>query len=136
MNKMAVAPEFAHFIDDWHFSPVLDTGDFVFLSGVTGVHPDGRVSPDPETQFRDAFNFVAANLAAVGLGLRHIAELTSYHVGLRRHLGGFIHVKDEMIRPHYPAWTAVGVSELISDGTLVELRVIARRHREPGDIAK
>jgi enamine deaminase RidA (YjgF/YER057c/UK114 family) len=27
----------------------------------------------------------------------------------------------------YPAWTAIGVTELITDGTLLEIRVIAKR---------
>ena len=39
----------------------------------------------------------------------------------------FINVKDEFVKQLYPAWTAVGVHELISDGSLVEIRVIAKR---------
>jgi enamine deaminase RidA (YjgF/YER057c/UK114 family) len=27
----------------------------------------------------------------------------------------------------YPAWTAIGVTELITEGTLLEIRVIAKR---------
>ena len=29
--------------------------------------------------------------------------MTTYHVGLRKHLASFIKVKDEHIRPPYPA---------------------------------
>jgi enamine deaminase RidA (YjgF/YER057c/UK114 family) len=105
----------------------LDTGDFVFLSGITGARPDLSVSLEPEEQFRDAFRFVQANLAAAGIDLSHVVEITSYHVGLRKHLDTFIKVKDEFIVEPYPAWTAVGVSELITAGTLVEIRAIARR---------
>jgi enamine deaminase RidA (YjgF/YER057c/UK114 family) len=36
-------------------------------------------------------------------------------------------VKDEFISPPYPAWTAIGVSELITEGVLIEIRVIAKR---------
>jgi hypothetical protein len=28
------------FVRDWHLALVLDTGDFVFLSGITGARPD------------------------------------------------------------------------------------------------
>jgi enamine deaminase RidA (YjgF/YER057c/UK114 family) len=61
------------------------------------------------------------------MDLSHVVEMTSYHVGLRKHLDTFIKVKDEFIVEPYPAWTAVGVGELITAGTLVEIRVIARR---------
>lgn len=127
MKKMLAAPEFSHFADDWHLAPVFDTGEFVFLSGITGAHPDLAVSADPETQFRDAFKFVTANLHAAGLGLEHIVEMTTYHVDLRRHLNIFIKVKDEFIKKPYPAWSAIGTTELITEGTLIEIRVIAKR---------
>jgi len=53
--------------------------------------------------------------------------MTTYHVGLREHLDTFIKVKDEFISEPYPAWTAIGVTELITLGTLIEVRVIAKR---------
>jgi enamine deaminase RidA (YjgF/YER057c/UK114 family) len=107
VKRTVAAPEFANYPGDWHMSPVLDTGEFVFLSGQTGCRPDGTVDTDPERQFREAFEFLNANL--------------------RKHLTAFIRAKDEYIFPPYPAWTAIGVTELITEGTLVEMRVIARR---------
>lgn len=127
MKQTFAAPQFAHYPQDWHFSPVLLSGDFAFLSGQTGTRPDGTVSSDPERQFHDAFVFLAANLSAAGLTFDDVAEMTTYHVGLRQHLETFIKVKDDHIRPPYPAWTAIGVNELITPGTLIEIRVIARR---------
>jgi enamine deaminase RidA (YjgF/YER057c/UK114 family) len=127
MKQSTAAPEFAHYPDEWHFSPVLLSGDFAFLSGQTGTHPDGTVSVDPEQQFRDAFRFLKANLAAAGLTFDDVVEMTTYHVDLRRHLTLFTKAKDEHVKAPYPAWTAIGVSELITAGTLIEIRVIARR---------
>ena len=127
MKQTIAAPEFAHYTDEWHFSPVLVSGDFAFLSGQTGTRPDGTVSPDPEQQFRDAFSFLAANLSAAGLNFDDVVEMTTYHVDLRKHLAHFVKVKDEHIQAPYPAWTAIGVTELITKGTLVEVRIIARR---------
>jgi enamine deaminase RidA (YjgF/YER057c/UK114 family) len=126
VKRTVAASEFAHYAKDWHISPVVDTGDFAFLSGQTGCRPDGTVSPDPERQFRDAFAFLDANLAAAGLAFGDIVEMTTYHVNLRRHLPTFVKVKDERIFAPYPAWTAIGVTELITEGTLIEIRVIAR----------
>lgn len=127
MKKTFSAAAFAHYESAWHFSPVLDTGDFLFVSGVTGTHPDGSLAEDPEAQFRDAFEFLQAHLAAAGLGFDAVVELTSYHVELRRYLAAFQRVKDDYIAAPYPAWTAIGVSELITENALTELRVIAHR---------
>lgn len=127
MKKVTAARQFAHYPSEWHLSPVVDTGDFLFLSGQTGCRPDGTVSPDAETQFRDAFGFVAANLAAADTSFADVVEMTTYHVNLREHLAVFAKVKDEYVRLPYPAWSAIGVTELITEGTLVEIRVIARR---------
>jgi enamine deaminase RidA (YjgF/YER057c/UK114 family) len=127
MKRTIAAPDFAHYPKDWHLSPVLDTGDFVFISGQTGCRPDTTVSPHPEQQFRDAFDFLKANLAAAELTFDDIVEMTTYHVDLRKHLSVFIKVKDEHVFAPYPAWTAIGVAELIAEGTLLEIQIVARR---------
>ena len=127
MKKTLSAPAFAHYPNDWHLSPVLDTGDFVFFSGVTGTRADGTVAPDPETQIRDTFAFLKSNLEVAGLTFDDVVEMTTYHVDLRHHLPAFVRVKDEHISEPYPAWTAIGVTELITEGTIIEIRVIARR---------
>jgi enamine deaminase RidA (YjgF/YER057c/UK114 family) len=127
MKRAISPPEFAHYTDEWHFSPLVDTGDFVFISGITSCRPDNTVADDPETQFRDAFHFVRLHLNAANLSFDEIVEMTTYHVALRRHLPAFMKVKDEHIAAPFPAWTAIGVSELITEGTLIEIRIIARR---------
>lgn len=127
MHKAIVTPEFANYPRDWHLSPGLDTGDFVFFSGITGTRSDLSIAADPETQFREAFRILQSNLVQAGLTARDVVEITTYHVGLRRHFSTFIKVKDEFFAAPYPAWTAVGVSELITDGALAEIRAIARR---------
>jgi enamine deaminase RidA (YjgF/YER057c/UK114 family) len=127
MKKVIVTQEFAHFINDWHLSPGIDDGEYVFFSGVTGTRPDLTVSSDPETQFRDTFQFLKDNLAQAELDFDDIVEMTTYHVGLREHFARFAKVKDEFVSYPYPAWTAIGVSELITEGTLLEIRVIAKR---------
>ncbi len=129
MKDVIVTPAFSHFPGDWHLSPGLDTGDFVFFSGVTGTGPDLTLADDPEAQFRDTFRFLQANLEQASLGFGDVVEMTTYHVGLRQHLEAFTKVKDEFIGQPYPAWSAIGVSELITEGTLIEIRVIAKRSK-------
>jgi enamine deaminase RidA (YjgF/YER057c/UK114 family) len=127
MRKIVVAADFPNYPRDWHFSPALDTGTLVFFSGITGVGSDGTLAAEPSAQFRDAFRFVQMHLEAAGLRLEDIVDLTTYHVELRKHLPAFVMVKDEFIKEPYPAWTAVGVSELITPGTLLEIRIVAQR---------
>jgi enamine deaminase RidA (YjgF/YER057c/UK114 family) len=54
-------------------------------------------------------------------------EITTYHVGLKQNLNAFMNAKNEFIAGPYPAWKAIGVSELITEGALVEIRAIAKR---------
>lgn len=130
MRKTFSAPAFSHFHDQWHLSPGLDTGEFVFFSGVTGCRPDGTVASDPEEQFKDAFSFLAKTLAAGNLLWENVVEMTTYHVDLRKHLEAFTKVKDAFIHAPYPAWSCIGTTELITEGTLVEIRVICQRREE------
>lgn len=93
----------------------------LYLSGVTGTTVDGEVSSDPGEQFEQAFVRLSQYLAA----LSAIVELTTYHVSLREHLDASRAVKDRHIGKPYPVWSAIGVSELITPGALVEVRVTA-----------
>lgn len=114
------------FYDQFHFAPGVKDGDRLFCSGQIGIGPDGRAPEDPEAQFDLAFQGVAAVLREAGVAFAEIVEMTTYHVGLREHIATFSKVKDRYIEKPYPAWSAIGVSELAFPGALVEIRVIAR----------
>ncbi len=127
MKKTIVPKQFSHYYNDWHFAPAVEVDKFVFFSGVTGTRPDRSISSDPETQFRDAFETVLLYLAEAGLSFNDVVDMTTYHVGLRKHLEIFKKVKDEFVKEPYPTWTAIGVAELITKAALVEIRVVACR---------
>jgi enamine deaminase RidA (YjgF/YER057c/UK114 family) len=80
---------------------------------------------DPEAQFATAFAALREVLRHAGADLADIVELTSYHVDISRHIETFMTVKDRYLTEPYPAWTAIGVSELVVPGGLVEIRAIA-----------
>lgn len=130
MKKVFASPRQAHYPSQWHMSPVVESGGFIFFSGVTGAD-EGNLSPDPEIQFRAAFGCLEENLEAAGLSFASVVEMTTYHVDLQKHVNTFIKVKDEFIFEPYPAWTAIGVSDFWYHGTLVEIRVIATRVSPP-----
>ncbi len=127
LDKKVIVPEdLAGKYENWHFSPAVESGGFVFVSGCTGTKLDGTISKSAEVQIRQAFMTVEKSLLEARLTFLNVIEITTYHVGLRRHLDKFKSVKDEFIKEPYPAWTAVGVSELAVEGAVIEIRVTAR----------
>ena len=65
-------------------------------------------------------------LSAGGASFADVTEMTTFHVGLQAHLAAFMAVKDRYMHEPYPAWTAIGITELAIPGGLVEIRVTAR----------
>ena len=113
--------------DQFHFAPAVRVGRNVFCSGQVGAGADGKLDPDPAVQIACAFVNVRTVLEKMGGSLEDVVEMTSFHFGLNEHIGVFMQVKDGYIKKDYPAWTAIGVSELAFPGALVEIRVRALR---------
>ncbi len=125
--ETVVPPSMKAYYENFHFAPAVIDGDAIRCSGVIGVSADGKCSENSETQFTDAFEGVKTVLEAAGASLADVVEITTFHVGLNKHLADFMKVKDRFIAEPYPAWTAIGVVELASPGGLVEIRVNARK---------
>ena len=106
-------------------SPGIVSGDYVFLSGVTGSFPDGSMPENAEDQIRSAFNKVGSVLAEAGLSHDAIVEMTTYHVGIHDHFDLFNEIRCEYVSDPFPAWTAVEVAALRRAGAIVEIRAIA-----------
>lgn len=112
--------------ETYHFAPAVIDGDHLRCSGMIGFRPDLSVPEDPTAQFTLAFENLRGMLAEAGLTFANVTEMTTYHVGLRAQMQAFTAVKDKFMSAPYPAWTAVGISELASPGALVEIQVTAR----------
>jgi enamine deaminase RidA (YjgF/YER057c/UK114 family) len=107
------------------YSPGLRVGNTIHVSGHIGRTPDGELPADPETQIRQAFENVAHTLGEAGATWADVVEVTTYHVGLRQHADALVSVHHEFVQEPYPAWTAVGVTELYSPEAIVEVSVTA-----------
>ena len=103
----------------FHFAPAVKVGDTVYCSGVIGG------GDDPAEQFASAFESLANVLETAGCTMADIAELTTYHVNMSEHLATFMAARDAVISEPYPAWTAIGVSELAMPNGLVEIQATA-----------
>ena len=112
--------------DRFHFSQAVRSDELLLCSGQIGTAPGGGVPTVLEDEFRNAFNAVGRVLEAAGLSFHDIVEYTTYHVGLHDTLATFMKVRDEFIHAPWPAWTAIGISELAVPGAHLEIRVTAR----------
>lgn len=126
MRRNVIVPEAdRHTYETFHFAPAVRHGALLLCSGQLGLDVGGAVPGDPAEEFRLAWRAVGRILEAAGAGFDDVLELTTFHVGLRDHLQTFLGVRDEFLRAPWPAWTAIGVSELAVPGARVEIKVTA-----------
>lgn len=112
--------------DNWHFAQAVRTRDLLLCSGQIGTEADLSVPSEFLDEARNAWAAVGTVLQAAGLGFEDIVEYTTYHVGLQASLPDFMKARDEVLAEPWPAWTAIGVSELAIPGARLEIRVTAR----------
>ena len=103
----------------FHFAPAYRVGDTVYVSGIIGA------GDDPAEQFADAFTQLANVLEAAGSSIENVVEMTSFHVDMGSHLGAFMAARDAAMREPWPAWTAIGCTELAMPNGLAEVKVTA-----------
>ncbi|MFK7896708.1 MAG: RidA family protein [Myxococcota bacterium] len=111
-----------------HFAPAVRSGDMLYLSGVIGALAEGEEAGDAAyaAGTHRAFKQIEVVLGEAGAKFEDIVSMTSFHVGMGKHLGALAAVKDEYLPEPYPAWTVIGVSELFDPRGFVEIQVIAR----------
>ena len=112
--------------DNFHFSEATISNGFLLCSGVIGTGDKGNLPEDISQEFRNAWVGIGKILAKCDLGYDDIVEYTSYHVDLQANIGDFMSVRDEFLSEPWPAWTAIGITELAVPGAHVEIRVTAK----------
>ncbi len=127
MSLERVVTESGKFMyDRIHFADGTKSHGHIFCSGAIGQDARGKIPEDIIEEFRNAWKKIGVLLEEAGSGLDHIVEFTSYHVGLQAHMADFMTVKDEYVKEPWPAWTAIGITELAAPDAHVEIKVIAR----------
>jgi len=112
--------------DNYHFSEATRSNGFLLCSGVIGTGEGGKPPEDIRAEFRNAWVGIGRLLAECNIGYDDIVEYTSYHVGLQANIEDFMAVRDEFLSEPWPAWTAIGITELAIPGARVEIRVTAK----------
>ncbi|MFO8049882.1 MAG: RidA family protein [Desulfosudaceae bacterium] len=106
------------------FSQAVRAGNMVWVSGQVGIDETGQAAEDLEAQARAAFSNLKHVLEEAGASMEDIVEVVSYHTTMKG-IGKFLKVKAEFIPSDFPAWTAVGISELVMPELLCEIRATA-----------
>ncbi|MBW2408783.1 MAG: RidA family protein [Deltaproteobacteria bacterium] len=106
------------------FSQAVRAGNTIWVSGQVGMDATGMAGDGIEEQARLAFQNLQHVLEAAGSSLDDIVEMVSFHTSMNG-IRDFGKVKAEFITQDYPAWTAVGVTELALPQLLVEIKATA-----------
>lgn len=117
-------PGTEEFYNTWHFSQAVQVGDTVWVAGQLGIGPDGHPGATIAEQTRFAFQNLVRVLETAGATVADIVDLTTYHIAMDD-LPTVAAVKSEFIRQDFPAWTAVGVTQLALPEMLIEVKATA-----------
>ncbi len=109
---------------NFHFASAVRSSGLLLCSGQIGAGADG-IPDSAEEEFQNAWKAIGKVLEEAGLTYDDILEYTSYHVNMHDDLGTFMKVRDKFISEPWPAWTAIGITELAIPGARVEIRVTA-----------
>ena len=112
--------------DQMHFSEAIKSDGFLFCSGIIGVDSRGKLPDSLEEEFHNVFKKAGELLAQAGASYADIVECTTYHVNFKGHISEFSKIRDEYLGEPWPAWTAIGITELLVPGAHVEVRITAR----------
>jgi enamine deaminase RidA (YjgF/YER057c/UK114 family) len=123
--EVVIPPGSEKTYERFHFAPAVRVGDTLYCSGVIGAE-GARVPEAAADEFTRAFQALADVLAAAGGSIDDVVEMTSFHVDMSQHLGAFVAAKDAVISEPYPAWTAIGCTELAVPGARVEIKATAQ----------
>ena len=126
MKRLLVNPKQTEAVyDRFHFSQANRVGDIIWVSGQVGIDDAMVPASGMAAQARLAFEGLQRTLRAAGAELEDVVELTTFHIDLRGELRDFSKVKDDFFPRNYPAWTAVGVTQLALPELRVEIRAVA-----------
>ncbi len=121
---MSTEPELLALQEQNGFADAVITGDDVILSGViTELQED---ETDLTVAYSRTFEAIGKTLGRAGASWDDVVDITTFHTDLPSQLPAFVAVKKRFIGLPHPAWTAIGISRLVSDGGLTETRVRAK----------
>jgi enamine deaminase RidA (YjgF/YER057c/UK114 family) len=109
---------------DWGFSDAIVTGDTIYLSGVVAGVREGET--DLRLGYTRAFERIGEILKNAGATWDDVVDITTFHTDLTTQMPAIVAVKQNYVKPPYPAWTAIQVSRLIPTNGITEIKIVAK----------
>ena len=113
------------FQERYGYAESVTAGDTVYFSGVVAGVAPGETSLVPA--YERAFARLDSILARAGVTWADIVDITSFHTDVKTQLDAMATVKNRYVKTPFPAWTAIGVSRLLPDTGITEIKLIARK---------
>ncbi len=107
--------------ESMQFSQAIRVDNMIWVSGQVGMDKHFKMGNGIEEQAKMAFHNLKQVIEEAGGSLADIVELVTYHISMKD-MPQFAKIKAEFIPSDYPAWTAVGVNELVLPGLLLEIK--------------
>lgn len=127
--KETLMPESAEgraFQETYGFSDAVVHGDTIHLSGVVAGPAPGEDSLTPG--YERAFARLDAIIRRLGATWDDVLVFDTFHKGpVAAQVEALLPVKIRYITAPFPAWTAVGVSDLYSPGAVTEIKLTLRK---------
>ena len=124
--KQTLMPEDAEaraFQEAVGFSDAVVHGDTIYLSGVVAAPREGETSLVPA--YERAFARMDATLKRLGASWDDVLVFDTFHAGkMSAQIEDLVTVKNRYITAPFPAWTAVGVTELYEPTAVTEIKLV------------
>ncbi|HYC04678.1 MAG TPA: RidA family protein [Azospirillaceae bacterium] len=110
--------------EEWGFADSVRHGDTVYLSGVVvGLRPGDT---DLDAAYARAFDRIGKILEEAGASWDDVVDMTTYHTDVPGQLDAIVKVKHRYVKAPFPAWTAIGITRLVPDNGITEIKVVAK----------
>jgi len=113
------------FQERYGYAESVVVGDMAWFSGVVAGMAPGETSMVPA--YERAFARLDAILVRAGFTWADVVDITSYHTDVKAQLDSMTTVKNRYVKPPFPAWTAIGVSRLLPDSGITEIKLVAKK---------
>ncbi len=127
---MSTDPELLALQEQNGFADAVIVGNDVFLSGVITEPREGDA--DLETAYTRTFEAIGQTLERAGARWDDVIDITTFHTDLGAQLPALVAVKKRFVQLPHPAWTAIGITELVGGSGITETRVRAKLATAPG----
>ena len=106
------------------FADTVVAGRDVYLSGAMTTLAKGET--DLEKAYTRTFEAIGTTLGNAGASWDDVVEITSFHTDLTSQMPAIVAVKSRFVKPPHASWTAIGISRLVADDGITEIKVIAK----------